>query len=91
MIPNVESPGPDFIGGVSYLIPVGTLLGHQEGSFNIVFKFLDDAYGVWVMGQPPRTFPIIDEKITNLEYFRINDTSWIDFKKYFKEKYLIFK
>jgi hypothetical protein len=42
------------------------------------------------MGTHPITYPIFDEKITNCEYFGIGDTSWTDFKKFFKETFLIF-
>lgn len=91
MVPNVEEPSPDFTNGNSYLIPVRTNLGFHKGSFNIVFDYLESAYDVWVMGKPPETFPIENEIIRNCEYFGIKDTSWTDFKKYFKDTYLIFE
>ncbi|MFC2102850.1 hypothetical protein ACFLSS_00310 [Bacteroidota bacterium] len=89
-IGNVESPSPKFIAGDSYLIPLRPLIDSEEYDGQIAFNHLHDYYDGWAMGQPPKTFPIIDEKITNADYFGISDTSWIDFKKYFKEKFLIF-
>jgi len=91
MIPNDESPAPSFITGKSYLIAVTTLLGHQDDGFNTIFAYLSDQQSGWVMGKPPTTFPIEDEIIKNCEYFGIKDTTWTDFKKYFKDTYLIFK
>jgi len=91
MLSNIESPSPDFIEDHAYLIPVKTNLGFHEGSFNLTFSFLRTAYDVWIMGKPPKTFPIENEVIKNCEYFGIKDTSWIDFKRYFKETYLIFQ
>lgn len=90
MLPNSESPSPNFNEGQSYLIPVGTNLGFNEGLFNVTFSFLRNAYDVWEMGKPPKTFPIENEIIKNVDYFGINDTSWTDFKKYFKDTFLIF-
>lgn len=90
MIPNIESPGPEFEVGNSYLIPVRTNLGMRGGEFNIVFNHLHDAYDVWKMGEPPKTFPIEDEVIKDCEYLGIKDTDWVDFKKYFNKTYLIF-
>lgn len=43
------------------------------------------------MGKTPSTFAIDNEIIKNVEYFGIEDTSWTDFKKYFKEIYLVFE
>jgi len=91
MIPNIESPAPSFVTGKSYLIPVTTLLGHQDDGFNTIFAYLSDQQSGWVMGKPPKTFPIENERIKNLEFFGIKDTNWTDFKKYFKETYLIFE
>lgn len=91
IIPNVESPAPTFINGKSYLIPVTTLLGYQDDGFNTIFTYLSEQQIGWVMGKPPTTFPIESEIIKNCDYFGIKDTSWIDFKKYFTETYLIFE
>lgn len=90
MISNVESPAPSFITGKSYLIPVTTMLGHQDDGFNTIFTYLSDEQKGWAMGKPPVVFPIENEIIKNCEYFGIKDTSWIDFKKYFKQKYFVF-
>jgi len=91
MISNVESPAPNFIPGKSYLIPVKTLLGYQDDGFNTIFTYLSDEQSGWAMGKPPTVFPIENETIKNCEYFGIKDTSWTDFKKYFKDTYLIFQ
>ena len=91
MIPNVESPAPSFILGKSYLIPVTTLLGHQDDGFNTIFTYLSDQQSGWTMGKPPTVFPIENEIIKNCEYFGIKDTRWSDFKKYFRDTYLISK
>jgi hypothetical protein len=91
MIPNVESPAPSFITGKSYLIPVTTLLGYQADGFNTIFVYLSEQENAWVMGKPPKTFTIENMIIKNCEYFGIKDTAWTDFKKYFKESYLIFQ
>lgn len=91
MIPDVESPAPNFITGKSYLIPVTTLLGHQDDGFNMIFAYLSDQQSGWVMGEPPKTFPIVNETVKGCDYFGIKDTTWTDFKKYFKETYLIFE
>ena len=88
---GIENPNPDFTRDSSYLIPVRTLLGLSEGSFNIAFNYLHSVYDVWEMGKPPKTFPIENDVIKDVEYFGIQDTSWNDFKKYFKETYLIFE
>ena len=91
IIPNVESPAPKFIKNKSYLIPLNTLLGMEEDTFNCVFSYLhNDSDGAWIMGTPPQTFPIENEIIKNCGHFGINDTSWNDFKKYFMDTYLIF-
>jgi len=90
MMPNIESLVPNFISGKSYLIPVGILLGLQDDAFNSVFIYLNDMQGAREMGKPPETFPIENEILKNCEYFGIQDTNWTDFKKYFKETYLIF-
>jgi len=90
MIPNDESPAPSFIQGESYLIPLTTLLGIQDDAFNTIFVFLSNKQDAWEMGKQPKTFPIENEIIKNCEYFGVKDTSWSDFKKYFKEKYLVF-
>lgn len=90
MIGNIESPYPVFEENKSYLIPVGTLYGFNNGSFNIIFKSLVDEYDVWVMGKPPTTFLIEKEIIQKCEYFGFSEMEWNKFKEYFKEKYLIF-
>jgi hypothetical protein len=91
MIPNVESPAPSFITGKSYLIPVTTLLGHQDDGFNTIFSYLTDQRSGWEMGKLPTTFPIENDIIKNCEYFGIKDTNWTAFKKYFTDTYLIFE
>jgi hypothetical protein len=90
MIPNIESPAPIFVTGKSYLIPVTILLGHQDDGFNTIFEYLRDQQNGWEMGKPPKTFLIENEIIKNCDYFGIQDTSWTDFKKYFKETFMIF-
>lgn len=89
-IPNIESPAPKFETDKSYLIPVRPWIGLNEYNGEVSFNYLHEYYDRWIMGKPPKTFPVIDEKITNCEYFAIGDTSWTDFKKYFKETFLIF-
>jgi len=90
MLPNVESPRPDFKICNIYLIPVRCELEIQEGSLNNLFSYLASSFHIYQMGLPPKTFPILDEKITDCEYFGIKDTSWTYFKKYFNETFLIF-
>jgi len=90
MIGNVESPCPVFEENTSYLIPVGTLTGFNQGSFNIIFQSLKDEYDVWIMGKPPTTFPIEKEIIQKCEYFGFSEMEWNKFKEFFKEKYLTF-
>lgn len=89
-IPNVESPGPAFELNKSYIIPVRPRIGLTEYKGEVTFNYLHEYSDRWVMGKPPKTFSIENELITNCEYFGIKDTSWIDFKKYFKETFLIF-
>jgi hypothetical protein len=89
-IPNIESPAPTFETDKSYLIPVRPWIGLNEYNGEVTFNYLHEYYDRWVMGKPPKTFPIFDEKITNCEYFGIGDTSWTDFKIFFKETFLIF-
>jgi len=90
MIPNSESPTPDFITGNSYLIPANTLLGLQDDSFNIIFNHLNNSDDVGKMGISPKVFPIQNEIIKNCDYFGFSEMNWNKFKVYFKEKYLIF-
>ena len=89
--PHTEYPSPDFIEGYSYLIPVTTNLGYEENTFNSIFNYLSNEYGFRATGKPPKTFPIENETIKDCDYFGIKDTSWTDFKKYFKDTYLIFE
>ena len=91
MIPDVECPSPNFIIGRSYLIPVSTNLGLGDNSFNIIFGSLQDNYNTWIMGEPPKTFPIEDEVVLNGKYMGFAKMDWKDFKEYFKQRYLIFK
>ena len=90
MIPNIESPAPSFIPEKSYFLPVTTIMGHQDDAFNTVFVYLVNEEDRLKMGQPPQTFPIENGIINNCEYFGISDTSWTDFKIYFRETYMIF-
>lgn len=91
MITNVESPAPSFIPDKSYFLPVTTILGHQDDAFNTVFVYLANEEDGWKMGRPPQTFPIENEIVKNVDYFGVKDTSWTDFKKYFKQTYLVFE
>jgi hypothetical protein len=86
-----DNPRPIFKKMNSYLIPIKPfILKYDEYSGVNVFDKLDEMYDVWAMGKPPKTFPIENEIIKNCEYFGIKDTSWTDFKKYFKDTFLIF-
>jgi hypothetical protein len=89
-IPNVESPAPKFETDKSYLIPVRPRIGLTEYKGEVTFNYLHEYYDRWVMGKPPKTFLIENEIIKNCEYFRIKETSWTDYKKFFKETFLIF-
>lgn len=88
--PNVEAPSPKFEEDKSYLVPVTTWIDSPDYDGKMYFGPLREYYDSWVMGKPPKTFPIENEVIKECEYFGISDTSWVDFKKFFKEKYLIF-
>jgi hypothetical protein len=90
MVGNIESPYPIFIKNKSYLIPVGTLTGLNQGSFNIIFKSLVDEYDVWVMGKPPKTFLIENNEVLDTDYMGFSKMNWQEFKKLFVKKYLIF-
>lgn len=90
MVGDVESPYPVFEKNKSYLIPVGTLTGFNNGSFNLVFRYLNDEYNVWVMGKPPKTFLIENDEVLDTDYMGFSKMSWQDFKKSFAKKYLIF-
>ncbi len=90
MIPNVESPSPSFEEGKSYLIPVKPRFGSAKYNSEVGFNYLSENYNIWVMGVPPKVFPIENEIIANCEYLGIEDTNWIEFKKYFRETFLIF-
>ena len=90
MFPNIENQIPDLKINNIYLIPVRGELDIQVGSLNNLFNYLVSSFYLLQMGTRPKTFPIFDEKITNCEYFGIGDTSWTDFKKFFKETFLIF-
>lgn len=81
MIPNVESPSPSFEEGKSYLIPVKPRFGSAKYNGEVGFNYLSENYNIWVMGVPPKVFPIENEIITNCGYFGISDISWNDFKK----------
>ena len=85
------NPRPHFEIGKSYLIPVRSGLSSVVSNNETNFNPLLDHYSRRIMGKPPKIFPIESEIITNCEYFGIKDTSWTDFKKYFKETYLIFE
>ena len=65
--------------------------GLGQDGFNIVFQSLKDEYDVWKMGEPPRIFPIVNEAIKNCEYFGFPEMNWNEFKKHFREKFLIFE
>ena len=90
MIPNTEIPSPDFEKDKSYLIPLRPWVGLTKYKGEVTFNYLHEYSGMWVMGKPPKTFPIENEVIKECEYFEIGDTSWVEFKKFFKDKYLIF-
>jgi hypothetical protein len=91
VIGGPDNPRPIFEKTKSFLIPIKPfILDISKYSGEISFNYLHSVYDVWVMGKPPKTFPIIDEKITDCEYFGIKDTSWTYFKKYFNETFLIF-
>jgi hypothetical protein len=91
VIGGPDNPRPILEKMKSYLIPLKPfILKFEEYNGANAFDNLDDVYDVWVMGRPPKTFPIENEIIKNCEYFGIKDTSWTDFKKYFKETYMIF-
>ena len=78
--------------GESYLIPVTTWYPAANYNGEASVSFLqENYYTVTDGGIPAKTFPIENEIIKNCEYFGIKDTSWVDFKKYFKETYLIFE
>lgn len=89
--PNAEAPVPEIEKGKSYLIPITTWVGQTDYNGEVSFGPLRKYYDRWQMGEPPKTFPIENEIIKDCEYFGINDTSWTDFIKYFKETYLIFE
>ncbi len=89
---NAEAPAPVREKDKSYLIPITTWYNTTNYNGEVSFSFLHEDYQtVTDGGIPPKTFPIEDEMIKNIEYFGIQDTSWIDFKKYFKDTYLIFE
>ena len=88
--PNAEAPVPEIEIGKTYLIPITTWVGSEDYKGEISFCPLREEFQVWVMGKPPKTFPIENEIIKNVDYFGIQETSWTDFKKYFIETYLIF-
>lgn len=88
--PNAEAPEPEIVKGKPYLIPITTWVGSQDYKGEISFCPLREEFHVWVMGKPPKTFPIENDIIKSCEYFGVKDTSWADFKNYFKETYLIF-
>jgi hypothetical protein len=91
VIGGPDNPRPRLEKMKSYLIPLKPfILKFDEYSGANAFDNLDDIYEVWVMGRPPKTFPIENEIIKNVDYFGIKDTSWADFKKYFKETFMIF-
>lgn len=89
--PNSEAPVPEIEKGKSYLIPITVRVESSGYSGEVYFGPLRESYENLTMGKPPKTFPIENEIIKNLEYFGLKDTSWTDFKKYFKESYLIFQ
>lgn len=92
VIGGPDNPRPILEKTKSYLIPIKPfILNYNEYNGANAFDKLEEVYDVWAMGKPPKTFPIENEMIRNCEYLGIKDTSWIDFKKYFKDKYLIFK
>lgn len=77
--------------GVSYLIPVTTWYRAGNYKREVFVSYLqEDYHTVTDGGVPAKTFPIENETIKNCEYFGIKDTIWTDFKKYFKDTYLIF-
>jgi hypothetical protein len=90
MIPDIECPAPNFIAENTYLIPVSTLLGLQDGAFSMIFRYLNNLDNVWRMGEPPKVFPIENETIKNCEYFGFQEMNWNEFKEYFKNTFLIF-
>jgi hypothetical protein len=89
--PNAEAPEPEIVKGKPYLIPITTWVGSEDYKGEISFCPLREEFHIWVMGKPPKTFPIENEIIKNCDYFGIKDTSWTDFKKYFTDTYLIFE
>jgi hypothetical protein len=91
VIGGPDNPRPILEKTKSYLVPIKPfILNFSEYNGANAFDKLDEVYDVWAMGQQPKTFPIENEIIKNCEYFGIKDTNWIEFKKYFKEKYLVF-
>jgi hypothetical protein len=78
--------------GGTYFIPITTLYTPANYKGEIFVKYLqENYYTVTDGGVPAKIFPIEDGIIKNCEYFGIKDTSWTDFKKYFKDTYLIFE
>ena len=90
MIPNGESPNPSFKEDNSYLISVKPRFESTKYNGHVGFNYLHEYYDRWVMGVPPKTFPIEDEIIVDCDYLGIKDTNWVDFKDYFKKSFLIF-
>lgn len=91
VIGGPDNPRPILEKMKSYLIAIKPfILRYDEYNGANAFDKLDEVYDVWEMGKPPKTFPIENEIIKNVDYFSIKDTSWTAFKKYFKDTYLIF-
>jgi len=84
-----ENPRPELYLENTYLLPLKPWITTENYTGDITFYKLESYHDVWDMSKP-KTFPIENEIIKNVEYFGIKDTSWTDFKKYFNEKYLIF-
>ena len=84
-----ENPRPELYLENTYLLPLKPWIISENYTGDITFYKLQSHHDVWDMSKP-RVFPIENEIIKNVEYFGIKDTSWTDFKKFFKETYLIF-
>jgi hypothetical protein len=78
--------------GGTYLIPITTRYSQANYKGEAFVEYLQENYNtVTDGGVPAKTFPIENETIKDCEYFGIKDTSWIEFKKYFTDTYLIFE
>lgn len=87
---NLDYPNFRFKADTSYLIPVRPWIGSDEYNGESTFQAVNLAPDI-ASGSQALIFPVENEVINNCEYFGTKDTSWTDFKKYFKETYLIFE